>query len=201
VYQRRRAFSTTRVTKSGVTGWTWIATIGLLVICAPVHAERRRVRIGVQPLYVLALTDRRDPSGGGVGADVAYNLTDGLALRATGLLGWHAADGMTPGTAGGTMSSFGAFAGITYALDVVRIVPSFDVGVGVLGLRGTDHFSSGALVPNVTAFAVELGFGFDWLVTHRWSLGAVVRYQAMLSTLDKAPGFLYAGPRVSLTLP
>jgi hypothetical protein len=172
-----------------------------IALALPARAERRRVRLGVQPIYVLALTDRRDPSGGGVGADVAYNLTDGLALRATSFLGWHAADGVQPGSPGGTMSSFGAFAGVTYALDVVRIVPSFDLGIGVIGLRGTDRFASGPLVANVNAFAVELGFGFDWLVTHRWSVGAVVRYHAMLSTLEKAPGFLYAGPRVSLTLP
>lgn len=177
---------------------TLALAIGLLAIVAPfAHAERRRVRIGVQPIYVLAIADHHAPSGGGLGADVAYNLTDGLALRATGFVGWHAEDGPPSGT----LSSFGAFAGLTYALDVVRIVPSFDLGIGAIGLRGTDHFTAAPLQPNLTAFAVELGFGFDWLVTHRWSLGAVVRYHAMLSTLDRAPSFLYAGPRVSLTLP
>ena len=186
--------------EGGVRGTTALVVIGLLA-ARSAKAERRRLRLAVQPLYVLALTDRRDPSGGGVGADVAYNLTDGLALRATGMLGWHAADGLIAGSAGGTMSSFGAFAGITYALDVVRIVPSFDLGIGVLGLRGDDRFTHGTLVPNTTAFAVELGFGFDWWITHRWSVGAVVRYHAMLSTLERAPGFLYAGPRVSLSLP
>ena len=196
------------VVRRGVQTGTALARLGLPVLLAlgvparSAHAERRRLRIGVQPLYTLAFVDRRDPSGGGVGADVAYSITDALSLRATSFVGWHDADGRAPGNAGGTISSFGAFAGLTYALDVVRIVPSFDLGVGVLGLRGDARFSSQpALLPSVNAFALELGFGFDWLVTHRWSVGAVVRYHALLTELSRAPGFLYAGPRVSLTLP
>ncbi|MEO6952283.1 MAG: hypothetical protein ABI321_10755 [Polyangia bacterium] len=188
--------------------WTERAWLGLPVLLAILtfgtesHADRRRVRLGVQPLYTLAFVDRRDPSGGGVGADVAYSLTDALSLRASGFVGWHDAPGLQSFSTGGTISSFGAFAGLTYALDVVRIVPSFDLGLGVLGLRGDARFSSApALLPSVNALALELGFGFDWLVTHRWSVGAVVRYHALLTELQRAPGFLYAGPRVSLTLP
>ena len=178
------------------------ALLALLALARPAQAERRRVRLGVQPLYALAFVDRRDPSGGGVGADVAYSLTDALSVRASAFVGWHDARGLTAADPGGTVSSFGAFAGLTYALDVVRIVPSFDLGVGVVGLRGQRTFTSRpALLPSLNALAVELGFGFDWLVTHRWSVGAVVRYHALLTELSRAPGFLYAGPRVSLTLP
>lgn len=191
--------------------WTERAWLGLPVLLAiwalvtPAQAERSRVRIGVQPLYVLAFVDRRDPSGGGLGADVAYSVTDALSLRVSGFVGWHDARGLQSGTTtgpGGTVASFGAFAGLTYALDVVRIVPSFDLGLGVLGLRGDARFAARpALLPSVNALALELGFGFDWLVTHRWSVGAVIRYHALLTELQHAPGFLYVGPRVSLTLP
>jgi hypothetical protein len=105
----------------------------------------------------------------------------------------------------GTMSAFGAFAGITYELPVLRIVPAFDLGLGAIGLRGDARFGTSAdasiVTPPLTAFAVELGFSVDWLITRRWSLGAVVRYHALLTELERAPSFLYIGPRVSLTLP
>jgi hypothetical protein len=177
------------------------------------HAERRRVRLSVAPMYALALVDSRQPSGGGVVTDLSFGISDALSVRATGFVSFHAADGLqstsatgtqTTGPAG-TIAAFGAFAGLHYELDVLRIVPSFDVGVGALGLRGDARYGTGvgatALLPAVNAFAVELGFGVDWLITRRWSVGAVVRYYTLLTELERAPGFLYVGPRVSLTLP
>ena len=184
-----------------------------LMIVGRAQAERRRARIGVQPIYAFTTVDKRDPSGGGVGVDVALGVTDALSLRATGFVAFHSAGGLTTSAPngsfatgpGGTTASFGAFAGITYALDVVRIVPSFDLGIGVVGLRGDPRVGTGpvatALLPAVTALAVELGFGADYLVTHTWSVGFVVRYHALLTELEHAPSFLYVGPRVSVSLP
>jgi hypothetical protein len=180
---------------------------------ATAHAERRRLRLSVAPMYALAIVDSRQASGGGVVTDLSFGVTDALSVRATGFVSFHAADGLSStsptGTQlvgpSGTIAAFGAFAGLHYELDVLRIVPSFDVGVGALGLRGDARYGTGpsasALLPSVNAFAVELGFGVDWLITRRWSVGAVVRYYTLLTELQRAPGFLYVGPRVSLSLP
>lgn len=186
----------------------------ILVAVAPAAAERRRVRLGLQPIYALAYVDARDPSGGGVGADLAFGVSDALWVRATGFVSFHRAGGLeqaaaagAPPTVGadGTLAAFGAFAGITYELTVLRLQPCFDLGIGVVGLRGDASFGTGpgaaALLPAITAFAVELGFGVDWLITRQWALGAVVRYHALVSELERAPSFLYVGPRLSLSLP
>lgn len=177
-------------------------------------AERRRVRLGVQPIYALAFVDRRDPSGGGVGADLAFGVTDALSVRVSGLVSFHPTGGLATQTGdtsgerigqGGTLSAFGAFAGLSYALDVLRIVPCFDLGIGIIGLRGDVRFGDGPaaqqLLPTVNALAIELGFGADYLISRRWSVGFVVRYHALLTELERAPSFLYVGPRVSLSLP
>jgi hypothetical protein len=191
------------------------ATIGLPVAalalwCATAQAERPHLRLTLQPLYTLAFVDQRDPSGGGVGADLALELSAAVALRVSGFVSWQAASGRPlpsdPGAPAfgpaGTIASFGAFAGITYALPVLRIVPAFDLGLGVLGLRGDARFDSGAdaaaLASPITAFAVELGFGVDWLITRRWAIGGIIRYHALLTELTRAPSFLYLGPRASV---
>jgi hypothetical protein len=180
---------------------------------AAAHAEPLRLRLSLQPVYAIAFADERDPSGGGVGADLALGLTPALSLRITGFVTFHHAAGRplppvdgAPATGpDGTLSAFGAFAGVTYELPVMRIVPAFDVGLGAVGLRGDARFGNGPqatlLETPITAFAVELGFGVDWLITRRWALGAVVRYHALLTELERAPSFLYVGPRLSLTLP
>jgi hypothetical protein len=176
------------------------------------QAERPRLRLSLAPVYALAFADQRDPSGGGVGADLAVGLTPALSLRATGFVSFHHASGRAlppvdgvPATGpDGTLSAFGAFVGITYELPVLRIVPAFDLGLGVIGLRGDARFGTGPqaslLDTPITAFSVELGFGVDWLITRRWALGAVVRYHALLTELERAPSFLYVGPRLSVTL-
>jgi hypothetical protein len=183
-----------------------------LAFVSTARAERPRLRLSVAPMYALAFIDGRDPSGGGASADLALGLTEALSIRVTGFVSFHHASGqpittsdMTRVGPDGTMSAFGAFAGISYELPVLRVVPSFDLGLGAIGLRGDARFGSGAdasiVTPPLTAFAVELGFGVDWLITRRWALGAVVRYHALVTELTRAPSFLYVGPRVSLTLP
>src|SRR6185369_5594236 len=116
--------------RSGLPGLLLLAT---LISSAPVQAERRRVRLGIQPIYTLAYVDRRDPSGGGVGADLAFGVTDALSVRASGFVSFqHASGRALPSTAAdgasgaetfspaGTLGVFGAFVGLSYALDVLR---------------------------------------------------------------------------------
>ncbi len=211
----RRDHSTARGHEGLSRGLSFLCVV---LVASAVHAEKRRVRLGVQPVYALAYVDRRDPSGGGVGVDLAFGVTDALAVRLTGLVSFHAADGpRTPmstssgGLSGetvgpsGSLSAYGAFAGISYSLDVLRIVPTFDLGLGVLGLRGDARFGTdagaNALLPQVNALAIELGFGADYLISRRWSVGFVLRYHALLTELERAPSFLYVGPRVSMSLP
>src|SRR5438874_362139 len=84
--------------------------------------------------------------------------------RASGFLGWHPVDA-TKSTAAGTIGEFATLIGVNYSLDVIRLVPSFDVQFGLLGIRGDaafhDNARSNAVVSSSTAFGVGLGFSLD----------------------------------------
>jgi opacity protein-like surface antigen len=164
------------------------------------EAERRQWLLAMTPGYSLVYVDGRSPSGGGGGFEVGYGLTEALSLRASGFLSWHAAE-QTKTSPGGTIGAFSAMVGLNYTLDVIRLVPYFDVGIGLLGVRGDAGFHDSAVsnlvVPSSTAFGIELGFGIDYLLTRHVALGALVRYHAFLTDITRIPVYLYVGPRVS----
>src|SRR5206468_3854540 len=144
------------------------------------------------------------PSGVGGGAEVGFGITEALTLEASGFVSWHptAATKMTPE---GTIGEFAGMVGLKYSLDVIRLVPSFDVNIGVLGLRGsatfTDDARANAVVPSSTAFGVGVGFNLDYLLTRRVAVGVIVRYHAFLTDLTRIPVYLFVGPRVTFRFP
>ena len=83
----------------------------------------------------------RTANGGGFALDVGFGLSDALSLHASGNLSWHQADA-TKTQASGVLSGFTALLSLNYTLDVIRLVPSFDLGLGVIGLRGDAAFGS-----------------------------------------------------------
>ena len=92
------------------------------------------------------------------------------------------------------VTAYHAGAGITYAVDILRLVPYFDVSVGLLGLvQPTDKG------PKPTFdFGVEIGLGVDYLINRRVAVGFVVRYHAYLTSITQIPVYMYAGPRVAI---
>ncbi len=152
------------------------------------------------PTYALTYVDARNPSGGGGALDIGFGISEALSLHASGFVSWHPVSATKTNTAG-TVGVFGAMVGLTYTIDVIRIVPYFDLGVGVLGLRGDGGFGSSAaankVVDSSTAFGVEIGFGADYLLNRHLALGVVVRYHAFVTDITRIPVYLYVGPRLS----
>lgn len=174
----------------------------LVVLLVPVcaRADFKEWTVAAWPAYAVTYVDSRAPSGGGGGVEVGFGITEGLTLKAVGFMSWHPV-GATQTTAQGTLGEFAAMLGINYSLDVIRLVPSFDVAIGLLGLRGSAGFADDARSNQVAAtsnaFGVGIGLSLDYLLTRHWALGVTVRYHAFLTDITRIPVYLWVGPRVT----
>jgi opacity protein-like surface antigen len=161
------------------------------------HAEFKEWKIAVTPAYAVGYVDERTGHGGGGGLEVGFGITESLSLHASGFLSWHSLD-PTMKAQGGTMSAYASMLGLTYTLDVIRLVPYFEVQLGVVGTRGTAGFGDDTkVVQSSNDFALGVGFGMDFLVTRNVAVGFVIRYHALLTDITRIPVYLYFGPRVS----
>jgi hypothetical protein len=166
--------------------------VAALLGAAPARASGGDLVLAASPLYSLVKWDERHPSGGGVGVDLAYGLTDWLWLRGTTFYTAQAAKkDDSAGLPAGAISVGGAFVGLRYALDVLRVVPFVDGGIGAFFAGGAGHKAR-------VDFGVEIGLGFDYLYSRKVSFGLVVRYHAFLTNVQSIPVYLYAGPRFAL---
>lgn len=167
---------------------------------APARAGEKEWILALQPGFAFVKIDDRIAWGGGGGIDASYGVTDNLAVRVTGAVTEHLLDPKRDPTTmkltapGGPVTAYHAGAGITYAVDILRLVPYFDVSVGLLGLvQPTDKG------PKPTFdFGVEIGLGVDYLINRRVAVGFVVRYHAYLTSITQIPVYMYAGPRVAI---
>ncbi len=174
-----------------------LATLCILGMTAAARAEQRELAIGLQPVYGLTYIDQRTPSGGGGLLHISYAITDAVGVQVLGGATVHPLaaymDSMQTLPAG-TLITWQASAGVVYALDVVRIVPFFEVNLGVLGTL--IQTSSG--ISNTVNFGAAVGVGGDYLISRRWAVGVAVRYHAVLSNLSQIPIYLTVGPRVTI---
>ena len=67
------------------------------------------------------------------------------------------------------MNRQAALVGLTYTIDVLRLVPYVDLDVGVVHIGG-------AVVQPQTLIAMQLGVGADWFVNRLWTVGMGFRY-------------------------
>ncbi len=175
----------------------WLVWLSLLSRAGA--AEEREIQLAVEGLYGLTYIDAGTHSGGGGAVQLAYGLTDSLALQLTGVATGHpyagpvTVDGRLLG--GSTLATFAATAGIVYSLDVVRIVPFFEAGIGLGGAQVVGDAGTGSAL---VTFAATLGLGADYLVTRRWAVGLAVRYYAFLTDITRVPLYLTVGPRVTV---
>jgi hypothetical protein len=180
-----------------------VASAVTMVAPATARAEKKEWSFSAMGAYALTDVDSRSLSGGGGGLEVGYGVTESLTLQATGFSSWHPA-AATKMTAKGTIGEFAGMLGLNYALDVIRLVPSFDASIGVLGIRGDAAFSTSAkanaVVPASTAFGVGLGFNLDYLITRHIAVGIIVRYHAFLTDVTRIPVYLFVGPRVTFRI-
>jgi hypothetical protein len=167
-------------------------TLALLSLApARAAAAEGELVLGLHPLYSVIKWDERHPSGGGLGVDVGYGLTESLWLRGTLFYTAQAADASpNAGLPAGIISIGGGFLGISWAFDVLRVIPFLDVGVGALFATGAGHADRIDL-------GLEVGIGADYLVSRRFSIGGVVRYYSFVTNASNIPVYLYAGPRLA----
>jgi hypothetical protein len=153
-------------------------------------AEEGEIQLTASPAYGLTYTDRQAASGGGGTLSLSYGLSDTVALLATAGASAHPFRSPEPPTMTGILTSFFASAGAAYVLDVVRIVPFFEATVGLLG----------AARPGATSFhlGLSVGFGGDYLISRRVSVGIHARYFASLTDPGSLPAYLLVMPRFSL---
>lgn len=117
-----------------------------------------------------AVADGRSPLGLGIGGDLQYGLDDAWSLHLSLAGAGQRVDAdmgrMLPG---GTVWSYTGFAGLGYTMDVLRLLPTFEAGLGVLGVAG-------AVTTSHLAIGVQVGMGADYLLTPRFSLGLTAQY-------------------------
>lgn len=116
------------------------------------------------------VVDGRDPLGVGVGIDVQYGLDDAWAARLSASGGRHAVDAdQMRRLPGGNVWSYSAFAGLNYTMDVLRLLPTFELGLGYLGIAG-------AVQAQRRSLGVQAGIGADYLWRPRFTIGAKAEY-------------------------
>lgn len=154
----------------GVAGVALLATLALALTPAAAWGDEDDWEVSGRAGLSSVVVDGRDPLGVGLGVDLQYGLDDAWAAR----LSTHGARcGVTGDDAhnlpGGTIWSYSAFAGINYTMDVLRLLPTFEVGVGYMGLAGAVR------TPHRT-FGIQVGIGAEYLLTPRFTVGAVAEY-------------------------
>ncbi|HEY3358374.1 MAG TPA: hypothetical protein VGQ83_34315 [Polyangia bacterium] len=153
--------------------------------------------LSLTPVYSIIKWDQRQPSGGGGVFDATYGLTEALSLRGTIFYTAQAADAdPAKGLPSGIMSVGGSLIGLSFAFDVLRVIPYIDIGIGALLTTGAGQKDSSGR-GTFMDFGVEVGIGADYLVSRTFSLGLVARYYAFLTNLSNIPVYLWAGPRIA----
>ncbi|MCS6915590.1 MAG: hypothetical protein RMK29_00215 [Myxococcales bacterium] len=154
--------------------------LGVVLGTSAAQAEQGEWQLGAQPAYVLAYADGQAASGVGGLVHAAHAPSDSVRLQLLGAVAAHP---------GGSMSWLAA-AGVAYVLDVVRIVPFFECNLGLLGtLQPTDRVR--------LALGLGVGFGGDYLISRRLSVGLAVRWAAALTDLQGLPLYVVIGPRLT----
>jgi hypothetical protein len=124
--------------------------------CWAVGEEERQVAVAAGPGWLLG-----DGAAAGAGGriEAQYGVSDVLAVHAGLGASWH-------DRRGGTVRALALVAGVTYALDVLRVVPFLEAGVAFL--------DQGAAAGR-RDLGVEGGLGGEYLIDRRWAVALVAR--------------------------
>lgn len=198
-------------------GWSNKRRVQLTI--APLYAAYRTAFIG-RPVAPLR--------GGGVALDVDVHLVAPVYLRVSSSYTAHPVapvyevpEGEAPvlRANGGVIHSLDVGGGILFAMDLGRVMPMLEAGLGILlittpkaaqaGQRGAQCLDGGGcdvglacasdnvcrqgIVPEIHA-----GAALEILLTDRWTLGASVRYYALLLAPTVFPIYLQAGLRLGV---
>ena len=169
--RRRRIGTRTRGTARAAVVWSCLVSClaGWTLGSGGARADEDDWQVAGRAGLAGVVADGRSPLGLGVGGDLQYGLDDAwslhLSLSGAGQRVDADTSHMLPG---GTVWSYAAFAGLGYTMDVLRLLPTFEAGLGVLGMGG-------AVTSSRLAVGVQVGMGADYLLTPRFSLGLELR--------------------------
>lgn len=123
-------------------------------------------RLGLGDLHI----DNRSPIGFGGALELEYGLTDAWAVRLLAAESANPVDArMMDKAPGGWARATSLLGGVTYTVDVLRMVPYAQLGLGFV------RFDGAVKLPR-TELAGELGLGADYWLTPRWAMGFVLQY-------------------------
>jgi hypothetical protein len=198
------------------------------------HSRRRRFQLTLLPIYAafrVPFVGRPDGAvrGGGVQLEGDFHVLDPVWLRLSLSHTAHrlndefardADERIVQTAAKGTLQATAAGFGIVYGLDLGRVLPLVEVGIGGMWLRGPDAVIEGqaggacrgdgtcdtglscAPVESVcrqsTILQAHGGVGVDVLLGEHFSVGASLRYFALLLTPTTFPIYLTTGARFGL---
>lgn len=194
--------------------------------------RRRRVQLTVQPLFASVRTRLigRAPApmrGGGAGLDLDVHVWRPFWLRASASYSAHPLkrelsvddDEVTETARRGLLHAAQAGVAAVYALDIGRVIPLVELGVGALWFRTPDGVQAGQFggecmqggvcdaglvcasnntCQQGTLFELHAGIAVDVKVTEHFTLGAGLRYFAFLSDPAVFPVYLQASARLGI---
>lgn len=164
-----------------------LALLGALAALVPAsaHAYEDKITLGVGTGYAAVLANPDLPTHGarvalevGIGLNDAWSLTPRLEYV------------IHPDASPLHLGLVGAE--VTYALDIVTVVPVFGLGLDVIGTVREGTFGAD--------LALHVVVGLDWLVTRTWLVGLDVRAYFLplsLASTGVDPVYLTAGLHVA----
>jgi hypothetical protein len=148
-------------------GTAWL--LGVLS-AGPARADEEDWSLSARAGVGGVTIDGRTPLGPAVGADLLYGLTDAWSLRGSANVGVTAvSDDPKNDRPGGIVSSYALFAGLTYTVDVLRVVPYFEAGLGAMRI-------SGAVNETRNAIGAQAGLGAEYFLNPLISVGGIASY-------------------------
>ncbi len=136
----------------------------------PLHAAgAEEWEISARLGYASVRADGDRTAGTLTGIDVQYGFDAALAARLSLASSWHPV-AATEAAPAGTLRASTAMVGMTYTVDVLRWVPVFHFGFGFVNTGGTAQARDLRL-------GGEAGIGVDYLLSRKWALGILARYQ------------------------
>jgi|GEM_PF-987188 len=147
-----------------------LISVLILASSSPARADADDWQVSGHAGIASVVVEGRDPLGLRLGLGGQYGLDDAWAVRMTASASRHGvSEDPARALPGGTIYAYSAFAGFSYTLDVLRLLPTFELGLGILGVTG-------AVAKPHRAIGMQAAIGAEYLVGPRWSVGAVAEY-------------------------
>jgi hypothetical protein len=148
----------------------FVAFLASAAVAAPAFAAGANELQVALRAGIGVVNEGNRPWGPVGGLDVEYGLTDAWAIRGSLEGSTHSVSAdKASGIAAGAEHTDAALVGITYTVDVLRLVPYAELQFGVAQI-------SGPLAPPITMLASELGLGGDYYATRQLRVGLSFQY-------------------------